>query len=52
MVAKVKTMEAEAVASKKETAAAVKAASSAGNKSDELKKVVDLLIKRIVKLEK
>jgi hypothetical protein len=52
MVSKVKAMEAELSTTKKENVIAVKAASSAANKADELKKVVDLLIKRVVKLEK
>jgi hypothetical protein len=52
MVSKVKVMDAELSTTKKENAIAVKAASSAANKADELKKVVDLLIKRVVKLEK
>ena len=52
LVVKVKAMEADLAASKKEAAMATKAAASAANKSDELKKAFDLLVKRIVKLEK
>jgi hypothetical protein len=37
---------------KKELAASVKASSAAGNKADEVKKAYDLLLKRVVKLEK
>jgi hypothetical protein len=49
---KVKAMEADVITSKKAAAEAIKTASAAGNKTDELKKVIDLLLKRIVKLEK
>jgi hypothetical protein len=52
LMVKVKAMEADLAASKKEAAMATKAAASAANKSDELKKAFDLLVKRIVKLEK
>jgi hypothetical protein len=52
VVVKVKSMEAELVASRKESAAANKAAASAANKTDEQKKLYDLLVKRIAKLEK
>jgi hypothetical protein len=52
LVIKVKTMEADVAASKREALAANKAASSAANKSDEMKKTIDLLVKRIAKLEK
>jgi predicted phage tail protein len=51
VVVKVKGMEAELAASRKESAAANKAAASAANKTDELKKLCDLLVKRITKLE-
>ena len=49
---KVKNMEAEILVAKKESVAAVKTAAAAANKTDELKKLVDLLVKRVVKLEK
>jgi hypothetical protein len=49
---KVKSMDLEIVAAKKEMLLAVKTAAAAGNKTDELKKLVDLLVKRVVKLEK
>jgi hypothetical protein len=52
MVVKVKAMEAEAASAKKEVAAAVKAAGVAANKTDEMKKLFDLLVKRVAKLEK
>jgi hypothetical protein len=52
VVVKVKSMEAELVASRKESTAANKAAASAANKTDEQKKLYDLLVKRIAKLEK
>jgi hypothetical protein len=49
---KVKGMESDLAASRKESAAATKSAASAANKLDELKKFCDLLVKRIAKLEK
>ena len=52
LVVKVKSMESEFALSKKTTNEAIKTAVAASNKTDELKKVVDLLVKRIVKLEK
>jgi ubiquinone biosynthesis protein UbiJ len=52
LAVKVQNMEADVVTSKKEAAAAKKAADSAANKTDELKKFCDLLVKRIAKLEK
>jgi hypothetical protein len=52
VAAKVKSMDLEIVAAKKEMLLAVKTAAAAGNKTDELKKLVDLLVKRVVKLEK
>jgi hypothetical protein len=48
---KVATMESESAASKKESQNASKAASTAGNKVDEMKKALDLLQKRVLKLE-
>jgi hypothetical protein len=48
----VKGMKSDLDASRKESAAANKAAASAANKSDELKKFCDVLVKRIAKLEK
>jgi hypothetical protein len=52
LAVKVKTMEADAAFAKKESIAATKAAMAAANKADEMKKLLDLLVKRIVKLEK
>jgi hypothetical protein len=52
LVAKVSAMESDVSAMKKEVAASTKASHSAANKADEVKKVCDLLVKRIVKLEK
>jgi hypothetical protein len=52
LAVKVKGMEANLSMSKKESLAAGKAAASAANKTDELKKFCNLLVKRITKLEK
>jgi hypothetical protein len=49
---KVKGMEAEVVAAKKEALAANKAAGAASNRADDNKKLYDLLVKRVAKLEK
>jgi hypothetical protein len=49
---KVKTMEADTAFAKKESIAATKAAMAAANKANEMKKLLDLLVKRIMKLEK
>jgi hypothetical protein len=52
LVGKMSTMESDVSTLKKELAASVKASSAAGNKADEVKKAFDLLLKRVVKLEK
>jgi hypothetical protein len=49
---KVKNMESDLATANKEALAATKTASSAANKTDEMKKLFDLLIKRVGKLEK
>jgi hypothetical protein len=49
---KVKSMNSHLVASKKETLAASKAAASATNKSEKMKKPHNLLLKWVTKLEK
>jgi hypothetical protein len=51
-VVKVKDMEADLAIAKKEAITASKAASSASNKTDEMKSLIDLLIKRVGNLEK
>ena len=52
LVVKVKSMEAEILAAKKEVLAATKTAGAAGNRANEMKKLLDLLVKRVAKLEK
>jgi hypothetical protein len=52
LTAKMAATEAELLDSKKQVAAAVKAASLAANKADKVKKLCDVLIKRLAKLEK
>jgi hypothetical protein len=51
LAAKVKTMETEVTVAKREAMAATKAAASSANKTDELKKAFDLVLKRVAKLE-
>jgi hypothetical protein len=51
LVIKVESMEADVKASKQEAMAANKAASSAANKLDTMKKTINMLVKRISKLE-
>jgi hypothetical protein len=52
LAAKVQSMEEDLSTAKKEALAASKAASSVTNKTDEMKKLLGLLIKRAGKLEK
>jgi predicted phage tail protein len=52
LAVQVKSIEADVATAKKEYLAVGKATAPAANKSDEMKKLYDLLVKRIVKLKK
>jgi hypothetical protein len=52
LTTKMSAMEADVASLKKDVAAANKASASASNKADEGKKALDLLVKRVIKLEK
>jgi hypothetical protein len=52
LVGKVSVLEESVATLKKEVQASIKASASASNKADEGKKFYDLLLKRVVKLEK
>jgi hypothetical protein len=52
LTTKMSAMEADVASLKKDVAAANKASASASNKADEGKKALDLLVKRVTKLEK